>query len=145
MRRPQPQPRAAGAAIGAEQPTEPVEIGAEAKAGAAEIGAAEQPQPAGAPKPPPTGAPKLSPAGAPKPPSMITPPEEGTELITGAPIEGAPNDGPIAGPIDDGAPMIEPESNDGALIAGPPITDSPIDGPIAVGAELPQLLTNTGT
>ena len=41
--------------------------------------------------------------------------------------------------------MIEPESNDGALIAGPPITDSPIDGPIAVGAELPQLLTNTGT
>ena len=76
---------------------------------------------------------------------MITPPEEGTELITGAPIEGAPIDGPIAGPIDDGAPMIEPESNDGALIAGPPITDPPIDGPIAVGAELPQLLTITGT
>ena len=119
MRRPQPQPPAAGAAIGAEHEatTGAAETGAEAKtgaaetAGAAETGTPEQPQP----------------APAPIPPSMITPPEEGTELITGAPIEGAPNDGPIAGPIDDGAPMIEPESNDGALITEPP-----------TGADVPQ-------
>ena len=134
MRRPQPQPPAAGAAIGAEQEATAgatgaaaeqdeqagaAETGAEAKtgaaetAGAAETGTPEQPQPA---------------AGAPNPPSMITPPGAGSVLIAGA-----PNDGPTAGAL-----------IAGALIAGAPMTDSPIEGPIGVAAP-PQLLTKTGT
>lgn len=139
MRRPQPQPPAAGAAIGAEHEAiaGAAETGAEAKtgaaetAGAAETGTPEQPQPA----PPP------------KPPSMITPPEEGTELITGAPIEGAPNDGPIDGAPIDGAPNDGPTAGppiDGPIADGAAITDSPIAEPIADVAP-PQLLTNTGT
>ena len=73
---------------------------------------------------------------------MITPPEEGTELITGAPIEGAPNDGPIDGAPNDG-PTAGPPI-DGPIADGAAITDSPIAEPIADVAP-PQLLTNTGT
>ena len=128
MRRPHPQPPAAGPAIGPEQEeaTGPAETGAEAKTGPAETaGAAETGIPAPEQPQPPAG------AAPPNPPSMITPPE-GSEF-TGAPNEGAPIDGPIAG-----APIEGP-------IAGVPITDSPIEpAPIADVAP-PQLLTNTGT
>ena len=82
MRR--PQPPVAGAAIGAEhEATAGAAEQPQPAAGAAETGTPEQPQPAAG-------------AAPPKPPSMITPPEEGTELITGAPIAGAAIGAPTA-------------------------------------------------